>query len=86
VPAIEITGVSYVEVAHEFGKIGQLSFHQQMEMVGHEDIGVEFNRIDMQRLGEEAMECFPVFIVSENVPSFISSASYMIHRTRILNA
>jgi len=42
VPAIEIAGVGDVEVAHEFGEIGYLSFHQQMEMVGHKDIGVEF--------------------------------------------
>jgi hypothetical protein len=39
-------------------------------MGGHEDIGVEFNSIDIQRLGEESMECFPVFIVSGNAPSF----------------
>jgi hypothetical protein len=28
--------------SHEFGKIGCLGFHQQMEMVGPEDIGVKF--------------------------------------------
>jgi hypothetical protein len=55
-------------------------------MVGHEYVSVEGDGIYVQRLEEEAKECFPVFIVPEYVPSFVSPACYMIDRTGILDA
>jgi hypothetical protein len=86
VPAVEVPGVTDIEMAHEFGKIPQWRFHQQMEMVVHEDIGVEYDRVDVQGLGENTQKCFAVVIIPEDVSSLISAARDMVHSAWILDA
>jgi hypothetical protein len=86
VAAVEESGVGYVEVAHEFAKITEWSFHQKVKVVVHENIGVEFDGIDIQRPGQETEKGSPVFIVTEDVPAFVSTAGDMVHRSGILYA
>jgi len=45
---IKEAGIGDIEVTHEFGEIAKRSFHQQMEMVRHQDIGMELDRVDVE--------------------------------------
>jgi len=84
-PAVEKSGIGDVEVAHEFAEVAERGLHQKMEMVVHENIGVEFYGIDVQGLEEDAEKRFPVFFTLKDVFSFISPARYVVHRARILD-
>ncbi len=43
VPPVEVSDIGNIEVAHEFGKISQWRFDQQMEVIVHQDVAVEFD-------------------------------------------
>jgi hypothetical protein len=42
-PSIVIAGIGNIELAHEFGKIAFWGLHEQMEVIGHEDVTVKFD-------------------------------------------
>ena len=73
---IEKSGIRDIEVAHEFGKIAEGGFHEQMEMVRHQDIGMEFDRIDFQRMVEKPQKRPAIIIAPENLPSLIPEAHH----------
>jgi len=49
---VEVTGVGNIEVTHEFAEVAERSLHQKVEMVVHEDIGMQFDGIYVQGLEE----------------------------------
>ena len=46
VATVVIAGVGDIEVTHKLGEVPQGCFHQEMEVVGHEDVAVQLNGID----------------------------------------
>jgi len=86
VPPVVVTGVSDIEVTHEFAYVAQRRFEEQMEVVGHEDVAVELNSIDIQCLIKGLKEPFAVGVILEYLPPFISTAGDMVHGTWILYA
>jgi hypothetical protein len=39
--AVKVTGVGDIEVTHEFAEVAERGLHQEVEMIVHENIGVE---------------------------------------------
>lgn len=50
VSSVVIPCIRNVELAHEFGKISERRFDEQVEMVAHEDVRMQFDRIDIEGL------------------------------------
>jgi hypothetical protein len=86
VASIVITSIGYVELSHEFGKVGFGGFEKQMEMVGHENVTVKPDRVDIYRLNKYLEKPFSVFIILKNILTFISTASNMVHCIGVLYA
>jgi hypothetical protein len=82
---IEVSRIADIKVTHEFPKVRQGSLHQKMEMIGHENIAVEFYRIDIQRMGQFLKEFYSVAIVSKYCLLFIAPAGHMVQGIRILH-
>jgi hypothetical protein len=86
VSPVVITGIGYVKLAHEFGKVGFWSFEKQMKMIGHENVTVKLDRVDICRLNKYLEKPFPVFIILKNILTFISPAGNMVHCVGVLYA
>ena len=56
-----------------------------MEVVGHEDVGMEADLIDRQGGLEFLQECFTVRIIAENYSSFIATAGDVIEGVGIID-
>lgn len=83
--AVEVASVSDIKMAHEFAEVAERCLHQQVEMIVHENICVEFDAIDVQGLEEDAKELCSVLIIQEDVSTFVPSAGYVIDRSGILD-
>jgi hypothetical protein len=84
--AVKITSVGYIEMAHEFAQITERSFHQKMEMIVHQDVGIELDGIDSERQGQKAEKLCSVLIVPEDALPFVAAARYVIHGAWVLDA
>jgi len=73
-------------MTHEFAKVSERGLHQEMEVVVHEDIGVELDGIDVQGQGDHVKEFFSILIIHKNVSPLISPARYVIYRARKLDS
>jgi hypothetical protein len=82
---IEESSIADIKVAHEFAKVPQGSLHQKMEMIGHENIAVDFYRIDIQRMSQFLKELSPVAIVPKYCLLFIAPAGHMVYGIWILH-
>ena len=85
VAPVVITSIGYVKLAHKFGKVCFGGFEKQMEMVGHENVTVKLDRVDIYRLNKYLEKPFPVFIILKNILTFISAASNMVHCIGVLD-
>jgi len=47
VAPVVVARIGYVKLTHEFGKVGFWGFEKQMEMVGHENVTVKLDRVDI---------------------------------------
>jgi len=79
VAAVEGVGVGDIEVSHEFAEVAKRGFHQKMEMIAHDDIGIKLDGIDIERRGENAKKFYPIPIILEDVLPFIFPARYVIN-------
>jgi len=52
VPPVKVTRVDNIEMAHEFGEIAEGSLGEQMKVVGHEDVAVKLDDVNMEGLGK----------------------------------
>jgi hypothetical protein len=85
VPPVKITRVDNVEMAHKFGEIAQGSLGEQMKVVGHQNIAVKLDGVNMKRLGKNLQKALSVTIIFEDVFLFVSSAADMVNSPWILN-
>jgi hypothetical protein len=86
VRSIVIAGVGDVKVPHEFGKIAEGCFEEEMEVIGHEDVAKEFDGVNIDGLVQDAEKAMPICIAFENVFSFVSPAGDVVHSAGVLNA
>ena len=48
--AIEMRGVSDIEMPHEFGKVAEWCFYKQVIMVGHQNKAMDYNFVVLYRM------------------------------------
>jgi hypothetical protein len=85
-PPIVIAGIGDVELAHEFGKIAFGGLDEQMKMVGHKDVTVEFDCVDINGLDENLQKPSSIIVVLKDVLTFVAPACNVIHCSGILDA
>jgi hypothetical protein len=76
--AVEIEGIGYVEVAHEFLEIGQGGLDDEVEVVGHEDKGQHVHLVDLRGSGQKVQKRLSIGVISNNILSGITAAGYMV--------
>ena len=47
-PPVVVAGVGYVEFAHKFCEVALGGLDEQMDVVGHKDVTIELDRIDIE--------------------------------------
>ena len=57
-----------------------------MEMVGHQNVAVEFDGIDVDRLIEQLQEAASIRVIPINVLFFIAAAGDVIYSVGVLDA
>ena len=85
VATVKVGGVRDVKMAHEFGQIGFGRLHDQVKVVGHQDVGMKADLIDFQGALELLQECFTVRIIAEDCSSFIAAAGDVIEGVGIID-
>jgi hypothetical protein len=73
-------------MAHEFPKVAEGRFKQQVKVIGHQDVAGKLDPVNFQGLGQDVDESFAVGIVFEDVFSFIAPARNVIYRAGVLDA
>ena len=86
VPAVKIAGVGDIEIAHEFGKIAEWCFEEEMEVVGHEDVTTELNAVDINRLIQNPQEALAVGVVFVDVFTLVATAGDVVDGAFVLDA
>jgi len=82
---IEVGGVGYVEVAHQFLEIRLWCGDDKMEMIAHEDKGKEPDLIDLNRPGKKLKEFLSVGITPKDVLSCVTPAGDVVACVTVLN-
>jgi hypothetical protein len=85
VAAVEVGGVGYVEVPHEFGEVGFRGLHYQMKVVGHQNVGMKPDLVDPEGGLKFLYESLTVRAIAEDFPLFIASAGNVINGVWIIN-
>jgi hypothetical protein len=85
VSAVEVGRVGYIEMPHEFREICFGGLNDQVEMVGHEDVGVQPDLINFQGSLEFLQKCSTVGIVAEDFSSFIATAGNVVKGVWVVN-
>lgn len=85
VPPVKVASVGNIEVAHEFGEVSEGCLDEQMKVVGHEDVAVKLDGVNMEGLDKNLQKALPVGIFFENIFLFVSPAADVVNSTRVLN-
>ncbi|MFZ3090064.1 MAG: hypothetical protein WA240_05495 [Nitrospirota bacterium] len=81
VSSIVVAGIGNIEFAHELGKVGERRFYQQVKVIVHEYVTMEFYSVNIKRLGEELEELTPICVVLKDVLPFVSAAGDVFLKT-----
>ena len=54
-------------------------------MVGHEDVAVKLDGVNMEGLNKNLQKALPVGIFFEDIFLFVSPAAHVVNSTRVLN-
>lgn len=86
VTSIVIAGIGYIKLAHEFRKVSEGRFDQEVKMVYHEDIGVQLDGIDVQGLSEYLEKTSSISIVFEDCLPFIPTTGDVVDSVGVLDS
>ena len=78
VAAVKLYSVGDIKMAHKLGEIGPGGLDDHMEMVPHQDVGVQNHLINVQGGSELFQKQLAVAIVSVNRPPVVSPAGDVI--------
>lgn len=84
--AIKGSGITDVEMPHEFRKVAFRCADKQVKVIGHQGISQQADVKDVHRPDQQTKEVFPVFRGAEDCPAFIPPAGNMIIRVGILDS
>lgn len=77
--AVEVLGVFGVDFLHDETDVGGLGFDEQVGVVGHEAVGVQFERVFVFDLEENALVGVVVFGFKEDDAAAVSSCGDVVH-------
>ena len=83
---VEISYVGDIEMAHEFGQVPERGLDQKMEMVGHQNVAVEFDGIEVDGLIELLQETAAIRVIAVNILFFIAATGDVIYSVGVLDA
>jgi len=86
VAAVKGLGIDAIELAHGGGEIGFGCFHEQVEVVTHQALGMQHEMIAGDDTLQHGQEPPPVLVVEEEVLAGIASSSNVIGRPGIFKA
>jgi hypothetical protein len=73
-------------MTHEFRQITKRRFNEQVKMIGHQYVAVEFYSVDVHGLVHKQKKTVSISIITVDVMLFIAAASYVIYCIRVLDA
>ena len=71
--SVEPDGITDGQPLDGAGEIGLLSVDEEMKVVLHEDIGMDFHFKSFDHLAEDAKKSEAIFLIVEDFPFFIST-------------
>ena len=76
-PPVEVLGEITVELPHSAreGRFGRS--HHEMEVIAHEDPGVQLPAEQLDGAAQQAQEFAPVLVVDENLTSLVSTRGHV---------
>ncbi len=86
VSAIVVSNVDNIEVPHEFRKVAERGFHQEVEVVRHEDVAMQFDGVDIEGLVQHEKEAASICVIPKDVFLFIAAARDVVNSIGILYA
>jgi hypothetical protein len=81
---VENGRVRNIKMTHKLGKIAVRRGQQQMEMVGHQNVGKDRDVVDPRRQSQFFQKDLAIAPAPKNSPPFISPAGHMIKSARVL--
>jgi hypothetical protein len=81
-PPVEGLRVDAVELAHGFGQIGVRGFEEQMEVIGHEAVGMTKHIEPAQRLPKDGQERIPVDVIDKDGGLGVAAGGHVIDGSR----
>jgi len=83
-PPVVIAGIRYIELPHELGKISRWGLKKQVEVMGHQYVAVQLDRVDIDRLNEGLEKALPVCVVFEDILALVAAAGNVIYGAGVL--
>jgi hypothetical protein len=81
-PPIEDLRVHAVELAHGFGQISVGGFKKQVEVIGHQTVGVTEHIEPAERLPEDGQERIPVDVIGKDRSLGVAAGRHVIDGSR----
>ena len=82
---IMLAGVTVQQDLHGLGQRHSGDFEQQMKVIGHQDIGVQGERVALARLAHQGLESAVVLVVSIDLLALIAPADDVVQRAGKVN-
>ena len=84
VPAVKMDAVTGVELLHQRHQVPTRRFHQEMEVIAHEDIGIQTNRMEPNPFLQFLQERVPIGIGPADRTPLIPTRSYVVRQLKVV--
>src|SRR5690606_11297739 len=84
--AVESGSERALQPLHSRHEVGFRSFHSQMVVVAHDDVGVQFPPAALHDFKQTTLEGFPASAFQKQLLAVVASTDHVVDRPRILNA
>ena len=81
VAQIEILAIGLLEALHEFAQRGTAAFHQQVDMVGHETIGVDGIAVALAVAGQASQIGPVVGFIVKGLASLVAADDHVVEQS-----
>lgn len=81
-PPVEGLRVDAVQLAHGFGQIGVRRFEEQVEVIGHQTVGMTKHIEPAQRLPKDGLERIPVDVIGNDGDLGVAAGCHVIDGSR----
>src|SRR5438045_2784707 len=84
-PAIEAHGVAPEQPFHSRYQVGERRFHDEVEMITHQTVGMHLPRRALTGASEQDKEILPIGVVPKDVFAPITAAQEMVDASLVFN-